>query len=187
MAIVKANYTVRGKVASRTAKQISHAAHYYTYRDGPDRVGRVWYAKDGRSGPYDAFKSEIYAHAKTHLYSYRVVLSTSAADLGPGGYHAVIGERFSQYYFVEHHNTAYPHAHVIGYTATKLSRSDLNAMRAQVKTLEQARAQEWTQHADASLEWSTPTERTATPDVSMSSDLPGTQPTRQRSRGRGLD
>ncbi len=187
MAIVKANYTVRGKVASRTAKQISHAAHYYTYRDGPDRDGRVWYAKDGRSGPYDVFRSEIYAHAKTHLYSYRVVLSTSVADLGPAGYHAVIGERFSQYYFVEHHNTAYPHAHVIGYTATKLSRSDLNAMRAQVKTLEQARAQKWTQHADASREWSTPTERTATPDVSMSSDLPGTQPTRQRSRGRGLD
>ncbi len=187
MAIVKANYTVRGKVASRTAKQISHAAHYYTYRDGPDRDERVWYAKDGRSGPYDAFKSEIYAHAKTHLYSYRVVLSTSVADLGPAGYHAVIGERFSQYYFVEHHNTAYPHAHVIGYRATKLSRTDLNMMRGQVKDLEQARAQERMQHADASLEWSTPMERTANLDVSMASDRLGTQPAGHRSRGRGVD
>ncbi len=187
MAIIKANYTRQGRTPTTTAKKISHAAHYYTYRDGPDREGRVWYAKDGRRGPYDAFKAEIYAHAKVHPYTYRVMLSSNVADLGPAGYHAVIGERFSQYYFVEHHNTAYPHAHVIGYRPTKLSRTDLNTMRAQVKALEQARAQERTQHADASLEWSTPMERTTTPDVSMTSDILGAQPPRHRSRGRRRD
>ncbi len=172
MAIIKANYTRRGRTPSTTAKQISHAAHYYTYRDGPDRDRRVWYAKDGRSGSYDAFKSEIYAHAKTHRYSYRVVLSTSEADIGPAGYHAVVGDRFTQYYFVEHHNTAYPHAHVIGYRATKLSRTDLNTMRAQVKDLEQARAQEWTQTAHTMS-----TEHTEAEAVSV----------RHQRRGRGLD
>ncbi len=171
MAIVKANYTVRGRAASRTAKKISHAAHYYTYRDGPDRNERVWYAKDGRSGPYDTFKAEIYAHAKAHPFTYRVVLSTSVADLGPSGYHAVLQDRFSQYYFVEHHNTPYPHAHVIGYTATKLSTTDLNAMRAQVKDLELVRAQE-----------QTPTVRLMSPEPTEM----GTQ-TLRRNRGRGLD
>ncbi len=88
---------------------------------------------------------------------------------------------------MEHHNTAYPHAHVIGYRATKLSRTDLNMMRAQVKDLEQARAHERMQHADASREWSTPMERTANRDVSMASDRLGAQPPRHRSRGRGRD
>ncbi len=181
MAIVKASYSLRGRNGRTAARRASRAAYYYTYRDGPDRDGRVWYANDGRSGPYDRFKADIYAQAQTHAYTYRILLSTTAADMGPADYQAVLGDRFSQYYFVEHHNTAYPHAHVIGYTATKLSRSDLNAMRAHVKTLEQARAQARTQPADLSLE------RTATPDVSVSANIPGTQLTRHRSRGRGLD
>ncbi len=187
MAIVKANYIRRGRNPRKAAQTASRAAHYYTYRDGPDRDGRVWYASDGRSGQYDRFKAEIYAHAQAQAYTYRIVLSTTTADLGPAGYMTVLGECFTQYYFVEHHNTAYPHAHVIGYRATKLSRTDLNMMRAQVKDLEQARAQERMQQADASLEWSTPMERTANPDVSMASDRLGTQPAGHRSRGRGVD
>ncbi len=181
MAIVKASYSLRGRNGRTAARRASRAAYYYTYRDGPDRDGRVWYANDGRSGPYDRFKADIYAQAQTHAYTYRILLSTTAADVGPADYQAVLGERFAHYYFVEHHNTAYPHAHVIGYTATKLSRSDLNAMRAQVQTLEQARAQARTQTADPS--W----ERAATPDVNVSSDLPGAQPMRHRSRGHGLE
>ncbi len=181
MAIVKASYSPRGSNGRTAARQASRAAYYYTYRDGPDRAGRVWYANDGRSGPYDRFKADIYAQAQTHAYTYRILLSTTAAAVGPADYQAVLGDRFAHYYFVEHHNTAYPHAHVIGYTATKLSKADLNAMRAHVKTLEQARAQERTQPADPSLE------RASTPDVSMSSDLPGAQPTHHWSRGHGLE
>ncbi len=181
MAIVKASYSMRGRNARNAARRASRAAYYYTYRDGPDRDGRVWYTSDGRSGPYDRFKREIYAQAQTHAYTYRLLLSTTAADVGPADYQAVLEDHFDQYYFVEHHNTAYPHAHVIGYTATKLSKADLNAMRAQVKTLEQARAQERTLQADPALE------RASTPDVSMSTDIPRVEATRHRSRGRGLD
>jgi hypothetical protein len=183
MAIVKANYSTRGRNARKAAQTASRAAHYYTYRDGPDRDGRVWYASDGRSGPYDGFRAEIYAQAKAHAYTYRILLSTQAHDLGPVGYQAVLGERFAQYYFVEHHNTAYPHAHVIGYTNTKLSKSDLHVMRAQVKTLEQIHAQERT-HATGSRNGSAEHEGHG---HAHAAQMTAIELSLRRSRGQGLE
>lgn len=86
-------------------------------------------------------RREIYALGRAHPYTYRIVLSTKAGDIGPDGYRAALGARFERYFFVEHHNTDYPHAHVIGYTAQRLSRDELRTMRARVLELEQQRAQ----------------------------------------------
>ena len=109
----------------------------------------------------------------------------------------VLGDRFTHYYVVAHHNTAYPHAHVIGYTSTKLSKTALNTMRAQVTTLEQAHAQERTQQADAYPK-SSPLQRSATPAVSGSAghdrdplihtgEVRGGEPARHRRRGQELE
>ena len=46
MAIVKANYLPQGPKTPAAAKR---AARYYTYREGPDRSARQWYAA-GRPG-----------------------------------------------------------------------------------------------------------------------------------------
>lgn len=86
-------------------------------------------------------RREIYALGRAHPYTYRIVLSIKAGDIGPAGYRAALGGRFERYFFVEHHNTDYPHAHVIGYTARRLSRDELRTMRARVLELEQQRAQ----------------------------------------------
>lgn len=80
---------------------------------------------------------EICAQARNHAYTYRLVLSTKEADIGPGGYKEVLGDRFTPYYFVEHHNTDFPHAHVLGYTATKLSKAELIEMRGRLMEREQ--------------------------------------------------
>lgn len=78
--------------------------------------------------------------ARTAAYSYRVVLSTEAADIGPTGYWEVLARHFEHYYLVEHHNTAYPHAHVIGFRAERLHRTDLVTLRERVAALEQTAA-----------------------------------------------
>lgn len=70
-----------------------------------------------------------------------MVLSTKDAALGPAGYHQALSTRFATYYFIQHGNTDFPHAHVIGFRAQRLSRADLQAMHGRVAALEQAQHQ----------------------------------------------
>ncbi len=135
MAVVKVNYLGQGTTARR-------AAQYYTFRDGPDRAQRVWHTSDGRVALYDEVQAEIAAGVETAAYTYRVVLSTEAVDLGPAGYHQVLAGRFERYYFIEHHNTDHPHAHVIGFRNERLRKAELQVLRNTVRQLERARAQE---------------------------------------------
>ena len=74
------------------------------------------------------------------------MLSTQAVDLGPAGYHQALAGRFDHYYFIEHHNTAYPHAHVIGFRHTRVRKAELQDLRRTVLALEQAQGQQL-QHA----------------------------------------
>jgi hypothetical protein len=124
------------KAALRTAK-------YYTYRDGPDRGQRTWHTSDGHDQrPYDEIKAAIHADAQTYGYTYRIVLSTKDAELTPAEYRQVLGDRFERYYFIEHHNTDYPHAHVIAFRKQLVKQGELQEMRGNVLELEQARVQE---------------------------------------------
>jgi len=140
VAIVRANYIRRGSDPRTAAKKAGKAAKYYTEREGPDIAQRRWYAGDGRNGAFADFRKEISAQARAHPYIYRLVLSTKEADIGPAGYKEVLGNRFTQYYFIEHHNTDFPHAHVLGYTATRLSKAELTEIRGRVMEQEQMRA-----------------------------------------------
>ena len=132
MAVVKMNYLTRGTTVQR-------AAQYYTFRDGPDRAQRVWHTSDGRVALYDEVQAEIAAGVATSAYTYRVVLSTHAVDLGPVGYHQALAGRFERYYFIEHHNTEFPHAHVIGFRNQRIRKAALQAIRGKVLELEQGR------------------------------------------------
>src|SRR5918997_1782418 len=135
MAVVKVNYLTRGKTVQQAAK-------YYTFRDGPDLAQRVWHTSDGRVALYDEVQAEIAAGVAAYAYTYRVVLSTQGVDLGPAGYHQALAGQFERYYFIEHHNTDHPHAHVIGFRNGRVRKAELQAMRTTVRTLERAHAQE---------------------------------------------
>ena len=92
MAIIKANYRARGaKQGGETVKAMGRAAKYYTFREGPDVAGRGWRTADGRQVEYDEARELIRDGARTHGYSYRIVLSTKEADIGEEGYRAVLG------------------------------------------------------------------------------------------------
>lgn len=145
MAIVKANYVPR----KRAVKAAGRAANYYTFREGRDQAQRVWYDKDGQTMPYADVRSAIREQARTWGYTYRVILSTKEADLPPEDYRAVLGAQFADYYFIQHHNTDHPHAHVIGFTKTRMKRPELKAMLARLQEVEQARAQEQTHAREA--------------------------------------
>ena len=138
MAVVKATYSRRG---TRAAKATLKAAKYYTFRSGPDLAQRVWHTSDGRVLLYDAVQAEIATGTQAYTYTYRVVLSTKAVDLGAAGYHQALADQFERYYFVEHHNTDYPHAHVIGFRMERIKKAELQALRGRVLALEQAREQ----------------------------------------------
>ena len=167
MAVVKLNYVPRGTTVQR-------AAQYYTFRDGPDRAQRLWHTSDGRVALYDEVQAEIAAGVETATYTYRVVLSTDAVDLGPAGYHQVLAGRFERYYFIEHHNTDHPHAHVIGFRTRRLRSAELQAMRTRARQLERARAQE--QHVL----------RAQSPDRGGEIVAP-TRPQLEHARDRGID
>ena len=111
-----------------TTKAITRAAKYYTFRDGPDRAERQWHTSDGRTTSYEAIADELRAHARSHAYSYRVVVSTKEAALGPQDYHQALRDRFATYYFIQHGNTDFPHAHVIGFRDQRLSRAELQTL-----------------------------------------------------------
>src|ERR687886_2163005 len=139
MAILKANYLRRGRRAMQMTRK---AAQYYTFRNGPDRAQRVWQTSDGRTAIYAAVQAEIQAAAQTYSYTYRMVVSTKEVDIREEGYRAALGDRFDRYYFIEHHNTAYPHAHVLGFCEERLTTGELQAMRGKVRALEQVRGPE---------------------------------------------
>jgi len=101
----------------------------------------VWHTSDGRVVLCDAVQAELAASAKAYAYTYRVVLSTKAVDLGPAGYHQVLVGQFERYAFIEHHNTEFPHAHVIGFRTQRVKKAELQALRGTLIELEQARAQ----------------------------------------------
>ena len=120
---------------------MQQAAKYYTFRDGPDRAQRVWHTRDGRVALYDEVQAEIAAGVAASAYTYRVVLSTDTVDLGPAGYHQALAGQFERYYFIEHHNTDFSHAHVIGFRTKRIKKAELQALRGRVQALEQAREQ----------------------------------------------
>ncbi len=157
MAIVKANYITRGKRAAKATRQ---AAKYYTFRDGPDLAQRVWHTSDGRVVLYDAVQAELAASARAYAYTYRVVLSTKAVDLGPAGYHQVLAGQFERYAFIEHHNTEFPHAHVIGFRTQRVKKAELQTLRGTLLELEQARAQRQALGNDVELHGSQRSQRT---------------------------
>ena len=125
---------------------MGRAANYYTHREGEDKGDRTWRTADGQAVEYLEARERIREGARTHGYSYRMVLSTKEADIGAEGYREVLGDRFKHYLFIEHHNTDFPHAHVIAWTSKVLSRAELGAMREQLLSLEQAKAREQGQH-----------------------------------------
>ncbi len=139
MAIVRANYIRRGKRAAKATRQ---AAKYYTFRSGRDLAQRVWHTSDGRVVLYDTVQAELAAGAKASAYTYCMVLSTKDVDLGPAGYHEVLAGQFERYAFIEHHNTEFPHAHVIGFRAQRVKKAELQTLRGTLLELEQARAQQ---------------------------------------------
>ena len=139
MAVVKANYSRGG---TKAVKTILKAAKYYTFREGPDLAQRVWHISDGRAVLYNAVHAELAAGAKDARYTYRVVLSTRDADIGAEGYHQILAGHFAHYYFIEHHNTDYPHAHVIGFRGQRVKKGELQALRGKLLELEQTRAQQ---------------------------------------------
>lgn len=123
-------------------KAARQAAKYYTFRDGPDLAQRVWHTSDGRVVLYDAVQVELAAGATAYAYTYRVVLSTLDMDIGAEGYHQVLAGQFERYAFIEHHNTDYPHAHVIGFRTKRMKKPELQALRGTLLELEQVRAQQ---------------------------------------------
>lgn len=124
---------------------MGRACKYYTYREGADQAQRQWRNVDGEVLSYDRAREEIREQSKTWGYSYRIVLSTEAARIGPEGYQQVLAGRFEHAYFIEHLNTDHPHAHVITFTKKILSRAELKGMREQLRELEQAKERELAQ------------------------------------------
>jgi hypothetical protein len=127
VAIIRANYLAQGPKAATAAKR---AVRYYTYRDGPDRSARQWYDADGQAMPYESVQAAVAEHAASYAYTYRMVVSTKDADLGVEGYRQVLARQFDHFFLITHHNTPYPHAHVIGFRTARASRDELHALRA---------------------------------------------------------
>jgi hypothetical protein len=135
MAIVKTNYVCRKNGAGRAMQK---SVHYYTFRAGEDQRSRQWYAKDGRPLDYKTVEQEIGEHSQTYGYSYRVMISTKDQDarLDASDYQNALGDRFAEYYFIQHDNTEHPHAHAIAFTKKQLSKGDLEQFRDRVSTRE---------------------------------------------------
>jgi hypothetical protein len=155
---MQANYSRGG---TKAVKTILKAAKYYTFREGPDLAQRVWHTSDGRVALYNEVQAELAAGAKASAYTYRVVLSTKDVDLGPAGYHQVLAGHFERYSFIEHHNTEFPHAHVIGFRTERVKKAELQALLGTLMALEQARAQQQAQvwGNDVELQGSRPLRR----------------------------
>jgi hypothetical protein len=169
MAIVKASYQTR----SKGSKPVLDSFRYYSYREGADLAQRRWYDRDGRALDFDVAKAEIRERASTYGYTYRIVLSTKDAELGPDEYRQVLAEQFPEYYLVEHRNTEYPHAHVLAFSKTQMKKDELFAMRGRLLEREQAR--ELGQQRVGGME------------IDQQSEVPAPAQDRQQDRDRGLD
>lgn len=142
MAILKNNHVPRSKGAVKAAGK---SAKYYTFREGDDRAGRIWRAKDGRNLDYAEARDIIREHAKTHGYTYRLMISTKDTPLTMDDYRDVmntLGETWIDYCFIEHRNTEHPHAHVLAWRKTAMSGKEATAMRGQLAEREQQRDHE---------------------------------------------
>lgn len=120
--VAKANATARGAGAQ---KKMLDSARYYTYRPGVDRDTRQWHDQDGQALSYEAVREGIRTHAQTHTYSFRVVVSPGLEGIDRDVYRSYIAGMFEHAYFVEHHNTAHEHAHVIGFRDTRIPKQQL--------------------------------------------------------------
>lgn len=134
MAIANGNYVCRAKGAKGAMLK---AAKYYTYREGPDLRSRQWYSQDGALS-YDELTECVKEHAQAYGYSYRIVLSTKEARVSIDDYRDTLGDRFGEYYLIEHDNTDHPHAHVIAFTKKMLKGQEFTAMRERLAERERA-------------------------------------------------
>jgi hypothetical protein len=128
MAIANGNYVCRAKGAKGAMLK---AAKYYTFHEGPDQRSRQWYSKDVALS-YDELAERVKEHTQSYGYSYRIVLSTKDARVSIDDYRATLGDRFAEYYLIEHDNTDHPHAHVIVFTKKKLKGQEFVQMCARL-------------------------------------------------------
>ena len=78
MAILRLEWTPRAKGAVKSAGK---SAKYYTFREGDDQAARIWYARDGRTLEYAEARERIRTNARTHGYTYHVMVSTKDSPL----------------------------------------------------------------------------------------------------------
>jgi hypothetical protein len=149
MAIIRANYLAQGPKTATAAKR---AVRYYTYREGPDLSARHWYDADGQAVSYEAVQAAVAEHAASYAYTYRLVVSTKDADLGVDGYRQVLARHFDRYYLITHHNTPYPHAHVLGFREQRAQKNELTALRTRALKLEQHIARTLKQQVSQALD-----------------------------------
>ncbi len=142
MAILRLEFTPRVKGAGKSAGK---SAKYYTFREGDDRAGRIWRARDGRNLDYAEARELVRINARTHGYTYRVMVSTKDSPLQIEDYQQVmetLGEKWLDYCFVEHRNTDYPHAHILAWSKSQVNQVERKRMYERVKELEVVRDRE---------------------------------------------
>lgn len=142
MAILRLEFTPRAKGAVKSAGK---SAKYYTFREGDDRAGRIWRARDGRNLEYAEAREVIRNNARMHGYTYRVMVSTKDSPLKIEDYRQVmetLGEKWLDYCFVEHRNTDYPHAHILAWSKSQVNQAERKRMYERVKELELVRDRE---------------------------------------------
>ncbi len=179
MAILKLEFTPRAKGAVKSAGK---SAKYYTFREGDDRAGRIWRARDGRNLEYDEARELVRHNARTHGYTYRVMISTKDSPLKIEDYRQVmetLGEKWLDYCFVEHRNTDYPHAHILAWSKSQVNQAERKRMYERVKELEQQRDRERQQRVDQVQERRVEEQR--------AKQVQPPQVERQRDRGYDLD
>ncbi len=145
MAIVKANYRPRARVAG-----IGRSVAYYTWREHAG-VPAAWYSSDGRELSYETARREVTEQAHEASYTYRIVLSTRDTPLEAEDYAQILDAQFNRWYLATHHAGEHPHAHAIAFSDHRLDVGHLTAMREQLRELEidrereleQVRAHDW--------------------------------------------
>jgi hypothetical protein len=94
---------------------------------------------------YDEARELVRNNARTHGYTYRVMVSTKDSPLKIEDYRQVmetLGEKWLDYCFVEHRNTDYPHAHILAWSKSQVNQAERKRMYERVKELELVRDRE---------------------------------------------